>query len=127
VAEVQQRATAGDVRTDAEGSMITYKLFGLLFGTAALLAAGLGGYSLLLRSELSHTRALLEYTSEQLQILVEDHARTQKALQSESASRARIERESREWRARLERTQDPDWLEWREQPLPKVLTERYGQ
>jgi hypothetical protein len=102
--------------------MLAYALAGV---TAVALA--LGGYSLYLRNDLSHTRLALQEAGEHIVILITEQDRTRQALQKESASRARIERESREWRARLERTQDPDWLEWREQPLPKVLTERYGQ
>jgi hypothetical protein len=102
--------------------MISYVLAGVI-----AIVFVLGGYSLYLRNDLSHTKAALKDAGEHIVILIAEHDRARMALQKESASRARIERESKEWRSRLEQTQDPDWMEWRDLPLPKVIVERYGQ
>lgn len=93
---------------------------------AVLVVGALSVYVHFLHGQLGDTRADLRQSQTQLQALTESMQAAGRALEQEAHERARLTRELRASQARFRDLEDEDWLEWRSQPLPKAVLDRFS-
>jgi signal transduction histidine kinase len=92
---------------------------------AAIVIAAMAAYVHFLHGQLGDTTAALQQRERQLQAMTESVIAAGEALEQESTERTRLAHELRASQARFRDLEDDDWLEWKEQPLPQAVLERY--